>query len=245
MTSSDLVPVLEGNIAKRTLQFFWLADCSGSMKGKKISTLNQAVREALPEIKEAVSAHPEVQIEMRAIAFSNEAAWHVGPEPVALEDFVWPDLEAGGITGTAQAIELLSEELSVDKMNRRGYPPVCILLSDGYCTDDESRFESAIQTLNEMPWGRKAVRLAIGIGQEHQYNEQELLKFVSHEEIGVLKADSPEKLTSYIQWASVAASVGASVGKSRMSKDDEHNVALPPPPSEVTLVEDADEDDVF
>ena len=58
MTST--MPVLEGNIAKRTLHFFWLADYSGSMSGAKIQILNQAIRDVLPDIRSAVAAHPEV-----------------------------------------------------------------------------------------------------------------------------------------------------------------------------------------
>lgn len=31
----DSIPVLEGNIVKRSLQFFWIVDHSGSMTGQK------------------------------------------------------------------------------------------------------------------------------------------------------------------------------------------------------------------
>jgi uncharacterized protein YegL len=241
---NDIIPVLKGNIMKRTLHFFWIADCSGSMSGRKISTLNQAIREAIPSIKEALSAHPEVQILMRAIKFSDQAEWHVGPEAVPLDDFTWPNLDAEGITATAQALDLLADELAIEKMAKRGYPPVCLLLSDGYCTDNTDVYNKVIERINATPWGKKAVRLAIGIGDEHEYNEHELLKFVTHKEVGVLKADSPEKLTSYIKWASVAASIGASVGKSRVGEPNGHHIVLPPPPEEVQLA-DLEEEDVF
>ena len=55
---SNGVPVPEGNIAHRTLHFFWIADYSGSMTGKKIATLNQAIREALPKVREALAVTP-------------------------------------------------------------------------------------------------------------------------------------------------------------------------------------------
>jgi uncharacterized protein YegL len=225
------VPVPEGEIAKRTLQFFWIADYSGSMSGKKIATLNQAIREALPEVRKALAAHPEVSMMMRAIKFSDTAGWHVGPQPIPLERFVWPELSTAGATSTTRAIRLLATELTLEKMPRHGCPPVCILISDGACTDPEGEYDAAIAELLKLPWGRKAVRLAIGVGDESDYDEDELLKFVSHREIGVLKADSPGKLIHYIAWASVAASVGSSVGKSRMgaSGPDDPNVALPEP----------------
>jgi len=235
-------PVLEGTIAKRTLHFFWIVDCSGSMEGKKIASMNQAIREAIPEIRKVVSAHPEVQIMMRAIQFSDKASWLIGPDAVPIESFIWTDVTAHSETATAKAIKMLASELEIEKMSRRGYPPVCILLSDGFCTDPEEEYEAAIQQLNGLPWGRKAVRLVIAIGNENEYDEEQLLKFVSHQEIGVLHADTPEKLTEYIKWASVSASVGASVGKSKANGgDNNQNVVLPSPP----VVTTADQTDVF
>ena len=201
------------------------------MSGKKIATLNQAIREALPEVRNALASHPEVSVMMRAIKFSDRASWHVGPQPVPLERFVWPELSTAGGTSTSQAIRLLAPELTLEKMPRQGCPPVCILISDGVCTDPEGEYDAAIADLLKLPWGRKAVRLAIGVGDESDYDEDELLKFVSHNEIGVLKADTPGKLVHYIVWASVAASIGSTVGKSRMGATgaNDPNVALPTP----------------
>jgi uncharacterized protein YegL len=201
------------------------------MSGKKIATLNQAIREAIPYVRAAVANHPEVAIMMRAIKFADDALWHVGPTPMPVEQFVWPEVSPAGGTSTAGAIRLLSAELAAEKMPARGYPPVCILLSDGFCTDTPPAYDNAIADLLKLPWGKRAVRLAIGIGDESQYDEGELLKFVSHAEIGVLKADTPQKLVEYVRWASVAASVGASVGKSKVtgSGPDTQNVVLQPP----------------
>lgn len=243
--SSIPIPVLEGEIVKRTLQFFWLVDCSGSMDGRKIASLNRAIKEAIPAVQDALKAHPEVQILMRAIKFSDTASWHVGPTAVPLESFSWPEVKASGITATAKAINMLSAELDIEKMSRRGFPPVCILLSDGFCTDPESEYEQAIKALNDLPWGKRAVRLVIAIGQDREYDEEQLLKFVSHKEIGVLKADSPEKLTTYIQWASVTASVGSSIGKSKAGDPaaNSNNVVLPAPPQ--VTVASASNSDVF
>lgn len=228
----DSIPVLEGNIVKRSLQFFWIVDHSGSMTGQKIATLNQAIREAIPEVQKALSTHPEVQIMMRAIKFADNVSWHVGPDAVPIEQFDWHELDAGGCTATASAINMLCDELEVEKMNKRGYPPICILLSDGYSTDADEDYEAAIKRLDSMPWGKKAVRLVIAIGNENDYDENALLKFVNHKEIGVLKADNPGKLTQYIKWASVAASIGASQSKSSGDPDkidDSTNVILSSP----------------
>ncbi len=205
------------------------------MRGKKIATLNQAIREAIPEVQKAVEAYPQVEIFMRAIKFSDDASWHVGPDAVPVADFVWPELETSGLTATAKALRLLAEELSIERMPRRGLPPVCILISDGFCTDPREEYDDAIAELGKIPWGVKAVRLAIAIGDESDYNEPELLKFVNQDAIGLLKAHSPEELVSYIKWASVSASVAASRGRSRESPlTDSSNVSLDAPPALIT-----------
>jgi uncharacterized protein YegL len=234
------VPVPEGVVARRPLHFFWIADCSGSMTGKKIATLNQAIREAIPEVRKAVAGHPEVALHMRAIQFADGASWHIGPAPVPLEQFVWPELTPGGGTSTSQALRLLATELSTEKMPRRGYPPVCILVSDGFCTDPAGQYDDAIRGLLQLPWALKAVRLAIAIGDESDYDEAELLKFVSHPEVGVLKADTPQKLVGHIRWASVAASAGVSQGKSRAGGAGNANVLLGPPPDAPVITKSTD-----
>ena len=225
-------PTLPDEVAKRPLHFFWIVDWSGSMAGRKIATLNQAIREVLPDIQKITANHPEVQVWMRAIKFSDTAEWHVGPQAVELEKFVWSELATAGRTGTAQAIRLLAGELDIEKMPPRGFPPVCILISDGCCTDTDEVYDKALAELDALPWGRRAVRLAIAIGSdESEYDEQQLLKFVNHKDVGLLKAHNPSELVKYIRWASTTATVGASAGKSKDGGATIGNVVLPPPPT--------------
>ncbi len=235
-TIEDTIPIPDGQVVRKKLHFFWIADCSDSMRGKKIATLNQAIREAIHEVQKAVEAYPRVEIFMRAIRFSDTAEWHVGPEPVPVADFTWPELETSGLTATAKAVQLLTEELSIERMPRRGLPPVCILVSDGFCTDPRDEYDNAIAELAKIPREVKAVRLAIAIGDESDYNEPELLKFVNQDQLGLLKAHSPEELVAYIKWASVSASMAASRGRSRStgSMEDTSNVSLESPPPMIT-----------
>lgn len=231
---NDNIPTLEGNVVKRPLHFFWLVDCSGSMEGSKINSLNRAIAESIPAIADALQNHAEVQIMMRVIKFADRGSWHIGPTPVPIENFIWSDLSAGGTTATASAIDMLVSELDIEKMSKRTYPPVCILLSDGHCTESEEKYNAVINTLDKMPWGKKAVRLVIAIGNENDYDSESLLKFTNHKEVGLLQAKNPEQLIDYIKWASVAASVSASASKSQgdpSNMDPDQNVILPTPPS--------------
>jgi uncharacterized protein YegL len=228
---STAAPVPDDPVAKRDLHFFWIVDYSGSMRGKKIATVNSAIRDVLPEIRKAVATKP-VTTFMRAIKFSDEAEWHVGLQPVPIEQFAWPELTTLAGTATAKAIRLLASELTVEKMPRRGVPPVCILLSDGMHTDAQEEYDGAISDLLSLPWGQHAVRLAIAIGEnESDYDEQELLKFVSHKEIGLLKAHNPADLINDIRWTSLSAVKAVSHGKSKAGGlGAGQHVHLPPPP---------------
>lgn len=239
--TTEKIPNLVGEVAKRNLHFFWLLDNSGSMYGQKIATLNTAINEAVAAVKNALAAHSEINILMSAIKFSDAASWQIGPEPVSIDDFRWQDLAADGCTATSQAINLLCEELAVEKMSRRAVPPVCILVSDGFCTDSPAEYQAAIDRLNKLPWGKKAVRLVIAIGQDSEYDEAELLKFTNHKEVGVLKAETPEELVNYIKWASTTASLSASMSKSRTDMGNTDNVEggnvvlASAPPEQITI----------
>ena len=85
------------------------------------------------------------------------------PDPVNIEDFAWNDLDAGGVTDLGKPFELLAAQLTIPPMTDRALPPVIVLLSDGQPTDD---YKKGLDKLLHLPWGKKAVRIAISIGQD-------------------------------------------------------------------------------
>jgi len=82
---------------------------------------------------------------------------------------------------------------------------VLVLISDGQPTDD---FAGGLQALMNEPWGRKAVRIAIAIGEDA--DQEVLKKFIANPELKPLQANSPESLTKYIRWVSTAVLKSAS-----------------------------------
>jgi uncharacterized protein YegL len=248
MSDAPVLPVDE--IAKRELEFFLLADCSSSMSGEKIATLNHVMREIVnTDLPEVLANQPNVQMNFRVISFSSDARFSMGADPIPLEKVTWQDLPANGSTATADAINLLCTQLSNERMPKRGLPPVCILISDGMCTQGTDEYEKAISNLESLAWGKKSIRLAIGIGRLGvDLDEDELKKFVMpayRDEIGVLNAQNKSQMVKYIRWASVSASVASSMTKSKMNSSEGSgaHVILPPPPDD--LVEPTDGTDVF
>ena len=124
-----------GEVANRPLHFFWVVDCSGSMMGEKIGVVNNALQSCIPEMVDAASGNPYAQLLIRTLKFSSGASW-VTSAPVPVEDFAWEDLEASGLTDLGKAIDLLAAQLTIPPMSDRALPPVIVLLSDGFPTDE-------------------------------------------------------------------------------------------------------------
>ena len=233
MSEEDLDPL--GSVSRSTLHFFWLADCSGSMRTQgKIQALNNAIHECLPATRSANASNAFANMMVRAIQFSTGAQWHV-QDPTPVDDFVWKDLEAGGVTDLGSAIKLLSAELVPERMGRRALPPVIVLLSDGSPTDE---WEKELETFNKSGWGRpgRTVRIAIAIGRDA--NKEILARFTGNEET-VFEANDAQRLADLIKWASVTLSKYASSGASRVGDDGVGSPTLPPAPP----IPDDDSDD--
>src|SRR5437764_1234634 len=75
----------------------------------------------------------------------------------------WTDLSADGQTDMGKALSILADEMKMPPMSERALPPVLVLISDGQPTDN---FEKGLKQLLAQPWGKKAVRIAIAIGED-------------------------------------------------------------------------------
>jgi uncharacterized protein YegL len=192
-------------LARRPLHFFLLLDCSGSMASRgKMTALNTAVREVLPHLAETAYGNPHAEVSVRVIGFSTGAGWHV-ENPTHPDDLVWEDLQAGGYTDLGAAVDLLSTALTVPPMEERALPPAVVLVSDGMPTDD---FETAMERILTLPWGARAVRMAVAIGQDADYDT--LAAFIADPVREPVTASNPEQLLMALRWATVHVARAAS-----------------------------------
>ena len=227
-------PLPGGALASRPLHFIWIADCSGSMGQRgKIQALNTAIREAIPGMQQVAAENPNAQVLVRAVKFSNGAQWHVA-QPTPMDQFRWEDLEADGVTDMGKALQLVADALDPGLMPHRALPPVLVLVSDGKPTDD---FKAGLRALMEQPWGKKAVRIAIAIGDDA--DKSVLQRFIGHPELEPLEAHNAESLVRYIRWVSTAVVQSASSPASQSVDRASHiNVPLPPAPEQAPDVDD-------
>jgi uncharacterized protein YegL len=170
------------------------------------------------------------------VKFSVGARWHHS-QPTNVEQFEWTDLTVEGQTDMGRALALVADALKTPPMPERALPPVLVLVSDGEPTDD---FDGGLRTLMAQPWGKKAVRLAIAIGEDAR--KDVLQKFIGHAELQPLQANNAEQLVKYIRWASTAVLQAASAPASQtQAAPSGVNVPLPPPP----VVDPVDPNDVW
>ena len=172
--------------------------------GGKVETLNNAIREAIPHIRE-IARDAEGCIKVHALSFSTGARWLVKNTDV--RDFTWENITTKGVTDMGRGFEILAEKLSTDFQSERGYQPVMILLSDGLPTDD---YEAGLKKLKATKWGSKAIRISIAIGSETDMDVlQDFIGDSFRGELKPLKAKNASELKNYIRWASTAASTAS------------------------------------
>jgi uncharacterized protein YegL len=194
-------------IPRRTMVLFFIIDTSGSMNGSKIGSVNTAIEEVLPAIREVSDENADAQIKIAAVEFSSGTRWITENGPVETEQFRWNDLDAAGVTDFGAACKTLNEKLSTKAFMREAtgsFAPAIFLLSDGEPTDD---WEKALAELKQNNWFKAAVKVAIAIGDDA--NKDVLKEFTGTME-AVLETHSAAILKKMIKFVSIRASQVAS-----------------------------------
>ena len=194
-------------IPRRTMVLFFVIDTSGSMDGSKIGTVNSAIEEVIPAIKEVSDENADALIKIAALEFSSGARWITANGPVEADQFRWNYLDAAGVTDFGAACKTLNEKLSTKAFMQEAtgsFAPAIFLLSDGEPTDDWQRYLKALWQNN---WFKATVKVAIAIGDDA--NKEMLKEFTGTME-AVLESHNAATLKKMIKFVSVRASQVAS-----------------------------------
>lgn len=191
-------------LAHRQLQVVLMLDCSGSMRGDRIASVSYALLTALPDLREAAADNPEVDVRVRVLAFGSEPRW-LTEGAVPVEQLVWPDLQAHGHTAMGGALAMVAETLSTEDTGARQLPPILVLASDGYPTDD---VDAGLRALLATAEGSAATRIAIAIGSDAAMTI--LNRFIANPAMPPLRAGNAAELAQHIRWATTAPVKAAS-----------------------------------
>lgn len=187
-------------IVKRQMVLFFVVDTSGSMQGTKIGAVNTAIREVLPELKDAGGS--DIDLKVACLTFSSGCKWMYST-PIASDSFQWTNVDADGVTDLGSACRELNDKLSKNgflKAPSGSVAPVIFLLSDGEPTDD---FESGLNLLQQNNWFKHGIKVAVAIGDDA--NKDVLAKFTGNIE-AVITVHTPEALRKWIRKVSITSS---------------------------------------
>ncbi len=187
-------------IAKKSMVLFLLIDCSGSMSGSKIGTVNSVMEELIPEIRGIGGA--DADIKLAVMKFSSGCEW-MYDEPISIEDFEWKNLDADGVTDLGAAFSALTAKLSRNEFMKSpslSFAPVMLLMSDGYPTDN---FEKGLAQLQQNKWYSAGIKAAVAIGEDA---DQEILARFTGNPDSVVTANNGEALAKLIKFVAVTSS---------------------------------------
>jgi uncharacterized protein YegL len=189
---------------RRVMTLFYIIDTSESMRESRIGIVNGAMEECRDLLKEIAKVNDDAEIKVAVMQFSSGCYWITGDnEPINLEDWVWEDLKAGGITDFGTALIELDKKLSRKAfLNSQtgAYAPVILLFSDGGPTDN---WEKGLRQIKENNWFNHAIKIAIDI--ESGADRSVLEAFTGNAE-AVLDAKDQNTLKKMIHKVSVRAS---------------------------------------
>jgi uncharacterized protein YegL len=187
-----------GASAARPLPVILLLDCSGSMAGEKIASVNAAIRELSAEM--AASRQPQGEIHLCAIQFADRV--EVGASTAA-RDWCAPTLTASGHTAMGGALDAVMKLLDdPERTPMRAYSPTVVLISDGVPTDD---FDGPLARLLDHPRHAKMVRLAMAIGQDA--DEALLRRFIADPKVALVRATETARILDFFRWVTMSVQV--------------------------------------
>ena len=229
------------------------ADCSGSVDGAPMGSINQGISGVIPEMVSMNLENANVEIQLGVQSFGGKVQWETGEDGlVDPKNYVWKDLVAGGPTPMGEAFLGLDEKLRIDggfmEHASGSVAPVIILLSDGEPTDN---YKDGLEKLKKNKWFQVAAKVAIGFGQA---NDAVLEEFTGNKET-VLHTNDPEELKKLIKFVTITSSMVNSKGKvtvntnsDNINVDDEdttNKVAEALKTAETELSTEVDPDDEF
>ena len=193
-------------VARKVLPIVYVLDTSGSMTGDRIAAVNEAMNETMEVLRDVSAHNPDAEIKVGVLKFSTNAEW-VTNGLVFMDDFFWNDLEAGGTTEVATALNALHNKLSRSEflVSDTGFCiPVLIFMSDGEPTDP-GVWESKLEWVkNNNKWFKYATKIAIAVGDDADKNC--LAKLVGNSE-AVVAVNDLATLKALIKVASMTASM--------------------------------------
>ena len=182
------------SIPKRQCHILILIGNSESMTGSKIGSVNDAIENVLPMIREISEANPDAAIYFNIMYFSDNCKW-LYDSPTPISNFVYKRIDSHGrrnclgecYKSLNRYLVRLQNEVSCDAL----YSPIIMMLADRNSSDETS---SELQNLRNNHLFNSAIKIAIQIGDRIDSNVLTEFTGSSSTVINVHSIDSLNKL---------------------------------------------------
>lgn len=195
-------------LPRRDLNVFYVLDTSGSMSGLPIQTLNRAMEETLNVLRNMAKHNGDANLRVAVLEFNSSPKWMQPSGPEDVEDFIWQDLTAGGMTSVGSALDELNNKMNKNAFLQSmmgAYLPIVIFMTDGFATDD---YVSAIDRIKQNKWFNKATKIGFAIGDDPDVDM--VAKVVGNSE-AVIHTNELAVFAKILRFVSVTSSTMASV----------------------------------
>ena len=197
---------------RRELHVFYVLDTSGSMRGSAISTLNRAVNNCLTVLKREAHDNGDAKIKISVLEFNSMCHWMQPDGPELVDDFLWTNLTAGGLTSMGAAIRELNSKLSRDGWLRSStglYMPILIFMTDGFANDD---YKAAVDEAMDNDLFSKAIRIGFAIGDDPDFQMLECVTGSAGSVIRTTDLDLFAELLKFVTERSSTVSITPGAG---------------------------------
>jgi uncharacterized protein YegL len=209
----------------RRLPVYFLLDTSGSMYGEPIQALNNALSGMINTLRQDAQALDSLWISI--ITFDREVKEICPLTELAL--FQLPEIVCpqSGPTHTGKALEMLYQKVQSDVIKgtsteKGDWKPLLFLFTDGK-PNDSLLYKEMIPKIKSLNFGTIVCCAAGNLA------DNSLLKELTNDVVHLDNADSTA-LKQFFRW------VSETIEQGNKSQGTGESVALPPPPSEITLV---------
>ena len=170
------------SIAKQRLNVFMLVDCSTSMRGERISQVNNALRDIKRHLSEMQEENANVDFYITVITYSTDARLLNNDTMKAVTEFDFKDIKAGGWSNLHLAYGKLADLLRKESKGGimpdfGGVAPIILSLTDGHPTKWPMTDEMA--ALKRLPWFKVALKYGIAIELNDKRTKDVLWDFVN------------------------------------------------------------------
>lgn len=199
---------------RRDLHVFYVLDTSGSMTGEPIAALNGAMTETTEILRQMAKSNADALVKIAVLEFNSGCRWIQPLGPELLEDFIWQDLQAGGLTDMGMALKELDSKLSKNEFLSSmtgAYLPVIVFMTDGYATDD---YKKALEQIRQNKWFVRGTKIGFAIGAEA---DSAMIAQITGSYESVVQTDDLELFARLLKFASVTATMLCS--QSQTAKD--------------------------